>query len=159
MREEKEEKMEGKWKRLQEVLKYTDEEIAIYRSNPKFVKAMECAPKFITHRIIVEVVEAHNCIARHKVGDKIAVMNGNAHLITDEMPKYVCAFGLAAAVPRIYAMWERFYEDLDPNGLFLDTIHCPDVGCRRGGVGEIVMRIYAERAPEKQQAKPQDIQK
>ena len=150
MEKEQPEKMGRIWKKFQEIQGYTDEELAIYRSNPKNVKAMEHAPKFITHRIIVEVVEAHNCLAGHQVGDKIAVMNGNAHLITDEMPKYVCAFGLAAAVPRIYAMWERFYEDLDPNGLFLDTIHCPDVGCRRGGAGEIVMKIYAEEAPRKQ---------
>jgi len=148
MATEKQDKMEGRWKRLQDILEYTDEEMAFYRSNPKFVKAMEHAPKFITHRIIVKVVEAHNCIAGHKAGDIIAVMTGNAFLITKEMPKYVCAFGLAAVVPRIYAMWERFYEDLDPNGLFLDTIHCPDVGCKLGGVGEIVMKIYAEEAPK-----------
>ncbi|MFC1954174.1 hypothetical protein ACFLU7_01300 [Chloroflexota bacterium] len=150
MEKERQEKMERIWKKFQEIQGYTDEELAIYRSNPKNVKAMEHAPKFLTHRIIVEVVEAHNCLAGHKVGDRIAVMNGNAHLITDEMPKHVCAFGLAAAVPRIYAMWERFYEDLDPNGLFLDTIHCPDVGCSRGGAGEIIVKIYAEEAPKKQ---------
>ena len=52
---------------------YTDEEMAIYRSNPGNMKAMERDPKFITHRIIVEVVEANNCLAGHKVGDRIAV--------------------------------------------------------------------------------------
>ncbi len=148
MGQEQQKKMERRWKKFQDIQGYTDEEMAIYRSNPKNVKVMERAPKFMTHRIIIEVVEAHNCLAGHKVGDKIAVMTGNAHLITDEMPKYVCAFGLAAAIPRVYAMWERFYEDLDPNGLFLDTIHCPDVGCRRGGAGEVVVKIYAEEVPK-----------
>ena len=147
MGEEKQDKRKRRLKKVQDLFSYTDEEMAIYLSNPKAVKAMEKAPKFVTHRIIVEVVEAHNCIARHKPGDRIAVMTGNALLITDEMPGHVCAFGLAAAVPRIYAMWERFYEDLDPDGLFLDTIHCPDVGCRKGGAGEIIMRIYAEEKP------------
>ncbi len=47
--------------------------MAIFRSNPEYVKVMEYAPKFITHRIIIEVVEAHNCIARHKAGERIAV--------------------------------------------------------------------------------------
>jgi len=142
MGEEKQKKT--RLKKLQDLYGYTDEEMEIYLSNPKHKKALERAPKFVTHRIIVEVVEAHNCIAGHKAGDRIAVMTGNALLITNEMPEHVCAFGLAAAVPRVYAMWERFYEDLDPDGMFLDTIHCPDVGCRRGGAGEIIMKIYAE---------------
>ncbi len=147
MGEEKQDKRKRRLKKLQDLFGYTNEEMAIYLSNPKAVKAMEKAPKFVTHRIIIEVVEAHNCIAGHRVGDRIAVMTGNALLITDEMPDHVCAFGLAAAVPRIYAMWERFYEDLDPDGLFLDTIHCPDIGCRKGGAGEIIMKIYAEEKP------------
>jgi uncharacterized repeat protein (TIGR04076 family) len=147
MGDEKQDKRKQRMKKLQDLFGYTDEEMAIYLSNPKAIKAMEKAPKFVTHRIIVEVVEAHNCIAGHKAGDRIAVMTGNALLITEEMPEHVCAFGLAAAVPRIYAMWERFYEDLDPDGLFLDTIHCPDVGCRKGGAGEIIMKIYAEEKP------------
>jgi uncharacterized repeat protein (TIGR04076 family) len=147
MGDKKQDKRKQRMKKLQDLFGYTDEEMAIYLSNPKAVKAMEKAPKFVTHRIIVEVVEAHNCIAGHKAGDRIAVMTGNALLITEEMPEHVCAFGLAAAVPRIYAMWERFYEDLDPDGLFLDTIHCPDVGCRKGGAGEIIMKIYAEEKP------------
>lgn len=144
MGNERQEKIERRWKRYQEVQNYSDEELAIFRSNPKNVKAMEQAPKFITHRIIVEVVEAQNCLGGHKAGDKIAIMTGNALLITEEMPKHVCAFGLAAAVPRIYAIWERFYEDLDPNGMLHEFLHCPDVGCRKGGAGEIIMRIYAE---------------
>jgi uncharacterized repeat protein (TIGR04076 family) len=142
-----EKQMNRREKRLQELYGYTDEEMAIYLSNPKHKKAFEQAPKFATHRIIIEVAEAHNCIAGHKPGERIAVMTGNALLITHEMPEHVCAFGLAAAVPRVYAMWERFYEDLDPNGIFLDTIHCPDVGCSRGGAGEIIMKIYAEEKP------------
>jgi len=148
MEKEQQEKMERRWKKIQDIQGYTNEEMAVFRSNPSFVKAMEYAPKFITHRIIIEVVDAHNCIAGHKAGDRIAVMTGNAHLITEEMPKHVCAFAISTAVPKVYAMWERFYEDLDPNDMFINTIHCPDVGCMKGGWGEIVMKIYAEEAPK-----------
>jgi len=149
MGEEKQDQGTRRLKKLQNLYGYTDEEMEMYLSNPKHAKALGQAPKFATHRIVVEVAEAHNCIAGHKAGDRIAVMTGNALLITDEMPKHVCAFGLAAAVPRVYAIWERFYEDLDPNGMFLDTIHCPDVGCKRGGAGEIIMKIYAEEKPRR----------
>jgi hypothetical protein len=122
MDKEHKEKMEKRWRKLQEIQGYTDEDMAIFRSNPEFV----------------------------------AVMTGNAHLITDEMPKYVCAFALAAAVPRIYAIWERFHEDLDPDGLLFKTIHCPDVGCKRGGWGEIIMKVYAKEVPKELQVKLQD---
>ena len=70
--------------------------------------------------------------------------------MTEEMPKHVCAFGLVAALPRVYAMWERFHEDLDPNDLLFKISHCPDVGCRRGGWGEMVMKVYAEEVPKEQ---------
>ena len=86
MGKEQQEKMERRWKKFQDIQGYTDEEMVIFRSNPEYVKIMEYAPKFITHRIIVEVVEAHNCAAGHKAGDRIAVMSGNGHLITEEMP-------------------------------------------------------------------------
>ena len=158
MEKEQQEKMEKRWQKFQKVQGYTDEEMTIFRSNPVFVKAMEHAPQFITHRIIVEVTEAHNCSAGHKAGDRIAVMTGSAHLITEEMPKYVCAFALLSAVPRIYAIWDRFYEDLDPNGMMFTTVHCPDVGCMRGGWGELIMKIYAEEVPKEQQVKLHDVQ-
>lgn len=153
MPSEQQDKIERRWKKFQEAQGYTDEEIAIYRSNPRYAKAMENAPKFMTHRIIVEVVEAHNCNAGHKKGDRIAVMTGNGYLITEKMPKYVCVHGLTAAMPLVYALWERFYEDLDPAGLLFTTIHCPDVGCRRGGWGELIMKIYAEEVPKEERVK------
>lgn len=144
------EQMERRWKKLQQMQGYTDEEMAIFRKNPNYVKVMEYAPKFITHRIIIEVVEAHNCKAGHKVGDKIAVMSGDGLLLPSQMPKHVCAFALMVSIPKVYAIWERFMEDLDPNGLFVSTTHCPDIGCKKGGWGEIIMKIYAEEIPKEQ---------
>lgn len=150
MENEQKGKMGKRWQKLQEMQGYTDEEMAIFRSNPKYVRAMEYSPKFMSHRIIVEVVEAHNCIAGHKAGDRIAVMTGNGHLVTEEMPKHVCAFGLFTALPRLYALWERFQEDLDPNGILFPFSHCPDVGCNNGGWGEIITRVYTEEVPKEQ---------
>ena len=142
MDREHQEKTEKRWKKFQKAMEYTDEELAIFRSNPKFVKAMEHAPKFVTHKIIVEVVESHNCVAGHKAGDKF-VMNGNGHLIRDECPEYMCSQAIASFMPLIFGMYERFHEDLDPNGLLLNIAHCNDVGCRHGGWGEIIMKMYA----------------
>jgi len=155
MDKEPKEKLEKRWNKFQKAIGYTDEELAIYRSNPKYVKAMEHAPKFATHKIIVEVVESHNCAARHKVGDKF-VMTGNGNLIRDECPEYMCCQAIASFQPLIFGMYERFSEDLDPNGLLFDTVHCLDVGCRRGGWGEIVMKMYAAEIPKEERARLAD---
>jgi uncharacterized repeat protein (TIGR04076 family) len=140
--------MEKRWQKFKEQMGYTEEEIAIVRSNPEYVKVMEYAPKFLTHRIVIEVVEAHNCGAGHKPGDRIAIMTGNGLLLSQEMPKRVCAFALYCAIPRIYGIWERFHEDLNPANLFVTKVHCPDVGCRRGGWGEVVLKVFAEEIPK-----------
>lgn len=143
--------MEERWKKVQKKFEYTDEELAIFRKTPSFVKVVEDAPKFHTHRIIIEVVEAHNCGGGHKAGDKIAIMEGGGVLQTRMMPERVCAFALMVMIPKIYAIWERFHADLDPNDLFVKETHCPDVGCRKGGWGEIIMKIYTEEIPEEEQ--------
>ena len=146
MGKEEKDKIDKRWKKFQEALGYSDEEIPIYRSNPRYVKAMERAPTFLTHKIYVEVVESHNCNAGHKVGDKF-VLNGNGCLIRNECPKLMCVHAIGAFMPLVYAMWERFYEDLDPDGLLSNIVHCPDVGCKRGGWGEIIMKMYAKEVP------------
>lgn len=143
------EQKERRWKKFQKMKGYTDEELEIFRTVPSHVRAVEGASKFLTHRIIIEVVEAHNCSAGHEAGDKIAVMSGDGVLQTTMMPERVCAFALMAAVPKVYAIWERFYADLDPNDLFVKVTHCPDIGCRKGGWGEIIMKIYTEEISEK----------
>jgi uncharacterized repeat protein (TIGR04076 family) len=152
MEKGKDERTDRRWKKFQEAQGYTDEEIAMYRSNPRYAKAMERAPKFMTHKIYVEVVEAHNCNAGHKVGDKF-VLTGNGYLIADECPKYMCIHALGTFMPYVYAMWERFYEDLDPDGLLFTTLHCPDVGCKKGGWGEMIMRMYAKEVPKEERIK------
>jgi uncharacterized repeat protein (TIGR04076 family) len=147
-----EEITERRWKKFQNMQGYTDAEIARCRSNPRYVKAMENAPMFMTHNIIVEVVESHNCNAGHKVGDKF-VLTANGYLIAEESPKYMCIHALYTFAPYIYAMWERFYENLDPSMLLFDLVHCPDVGCAKGGWGECIMRMYAQEVPKEKRKK------
>ncbi len=57
-------------------------------------------------------------------------------------------------MPYIYAMWERFYEDLDPDMMLFNIVHCPDVGCKRGGWGELIMKMYAVEVPKEERIKP-----
>jgi uncharacterized repeat protein (TIGR04076 family) len=146
------EMIEKRWKKFQKMQGYSDAEIAAYRANPRYTKAMENAPKFMTHRIVVEVVESNHCNAGHKVGDKF-ILTANGYLVADESPKLMCIHALFTFAPYVYAMWERFYEDLDPSKLLFDLCHCPDVGCGKGGWGECIMRMYAEEIPKDKRQK------
>ncbi|MFQ5875486.1 MAG: hypothetical protein ACE5JL_17050, partial [Dehalococcoidia bacterium] len=81
------------WRKLQEHLEYSDEELKAMRANPKWVKMVEETPQFMTHKIIAEVVQSRGCHAQHHVGQKI-VMNGNGQLIRDECPEQICVFAV-----------------------------------------------------------------
>ncbi len=135
------------WKRFQEFMGYTDEELAKIRSNPKYVKMVEDTPQFRTHKIIAEVVSAHGCAAEHRVGDKF-VMNGSGQLIRDECPEKMCVWAVAPLSSVVYPVWERFVEHLDPNGILFPQLSCLDVGCENGGWGQIIMKVHVEGPEE-----------
>lgn len=143
MDKELEEKMGRRWKRFQEALGYTDEEMAIFRSDPRKVRAMERAPKFVTHNIIAECIMSRHCNARHKVGDKI-IMDGNGVMLRDQCPERICYGVMQCVAPFVAAIWERFSEDLDDPNLFFDKVRCPDIGIENGGWGETMWRVYTE---------------
>jgi uncharacterized repeat protein (TIGR04076 family) len=154
MDDKKKEVKEKRWKKFQEAQGYTDDEIAKYRSNPEYVKAMEDAPMFMTHNIVVEVVESKNCNAGHKPGDKF-VLTGNGYLLAEESPKYMCIHALGAFFPYVHAMWDRMFENVDPNKMLFPLVHCPDVGVHRGGWGECIMKMYAVEVPKEKRVKLQ----
>lgn len=131
-------KIEKRWKRVQEHLGFTDEEMAIYRSYPNHVKAMERAPLFATHKMMIEVIEAHNCAAGYKVGDKF-VVDAEGYLIPEECPSRLCVAAIFAFKPLVDRIWQAFYNN--STEILHDTVHCPDVGVRRGGAGEVTMRV------------------
>lgn len=131
------------WKSLQKHLGYTDEELNILRSTPKYVKMVEETPQFMTHKIIAEVIKSHGCHSQLKVGDRI-VMNGNGQLITAECPDVVCIWALTKLGGLVNAVFERFVAQLDPNELVFDVVNCEDVGVHCGGWGQIQMKIKVE---------------
>jgi len=149
--EEYKAKMDRRWKRFQEAMGYTDDEIKAYRSDPMKVKAMERAPKFGQFNIIAECIESHNCNAGHKEGDKI-VMDGNGVLLRDQCPPRICFGVIQAFAPCIYGFWERFIDDLENTQIMLPLVHCPDVGVQKGGWGETIWKLYTE--PKKKEEKP-----
>ena len=131
--------MPNVWPKFQQVMGYSDEELAKFRQYPKLVRMVQ-TPAFRTHKIVVEVIEAHGCI-QHKVGDKL-VLNANGMLLRDECPERMCVSLLSQLTGPIQAIWERLVAGLDPNGLLINTISCPDVGLNYGGYGRVLARIH-----------------
>ncbi len=134
------EKIERRWKKMQQHLGYTDEELAKFRSKPSHVRAMERAPKFSTHVMRVDIVEAEHCGAGYQVGDSFLV-DTDGCLVPGQAPPRVCVAAMWSLKPLVDRMWEAFLNDTTE--ILHDSIHCPDVGLERGGAGRILMRISA----------------
>ena len=137
-------KIEKRWRNFKEQLGYSDEELAIHRSFPKHIKAMEEAANFAKYKIVIEVIESHNCGMGYKVGDRF-VVNGGGALLLDECPPQLCIAAIAGFKSLVDRMWQAFYDG--KTEVLHDTVTCPDVGVRRGGWGEITMRVQALPKP------------
>lgn len=58
------------WNFFQEHMGYTDEEMKLFRENPRNEDVLSKADALMNKTIIAEVVESHGCNSQHKVGDK-----------------------------------------------------------------------------------------
>jgi len=131
------------WKALQQHLGYTDDELELFRSNPKTVDIFSKTPALMKKTIIAEVVDSHGCASRHLVGDKL-YFDGAGNLLTKMNPKRICIHALSALSGPIYVANELFYAGVDPNQMRLNRVSCFDVGVRCGGFGQIVLEIKVE---------------
>ncbi len=131
------------WKRFQAHMNYSDEELALFRSDPAKVKMVTETGDFVKCKIIAEVVESHGCHAGHKVGDRI-VMDGNGQLLTRECPAKVCIFAAAVLEAPVSVIYERFISNSDPKHERSDVVQCKDIGLENGGWGKVLMRVSVE---------------
>jgi uncharacterized repeat protein (TIGR04076 family) len=90
--------------------------------------------------IVAEVVDAHGCNSRHRVGDRIH-FDGAGNLLTEFCPKKVCVHVLSATATLIFAANELFYAGVDPNDMRFNRASCLDVGLQCGGWGKVVVEI------------------
>jgi uncharacterized repeat protein (TIGR04076 family) len=131
------------WKRFQAHMEYTDEEMAVFKSDPLKVKMVTETPEFIKCRVIAEVIESHGCHAKHRVGDRF-IMTPGGQLIADECPTNMCVFAVAEISRVLPAIYERLISKTDPQRERSDIVHCSDVGLDKGGWGKILMKVYVE---------------
>jgi uncharacterized repeat protein (TIGR04076 family) len=132
------------WRRFQQHMGYSDEEMEIFKSDPEKVLMVTQRPEFVKCRIIAEVIESHGCHAQHKVGDRF-VMTAGGQLITDESPKRICVFALGEISHILPAIYDRIISRSDPNFERKNIIQCTDVGLDKGGWGRILMKVWVEK--------------
>jgi uncharacterized repeat protein (TIGR04076 family) len=131
------------WKFYQKHLGYNDNEIKKFKENPRNEDVVSKAPALMDKTIVVEVVDAHGCNSRHKVGDKF-YFDGSGNLLTKLCPSRIC-FGALGSMPQLIAMaQELFYAGVDPNEMRFKRVNCGDVGLECGGWGHLVMEIKVE---------------
>jgi len=143
---ENREAIEKRWKRYQELVGYTDEELATFRSFPQNKKAMEDAPYMVKYDIVFEVIEARHCIAGYKKGDTFRV-DAFGFLMKDECPPVLCTGAIFAFKPLIGYAWQALFDG--STLVFHRTIRCPDVGVEREGTGEITLKLHLVPRGEK----------
>ena len=132
-----------RWKMMQDHFGYTDEEMKMFRENPRNADVLSKGPALMGKTIVVEVVESHGCNSRHKVGDKF-YFDGAGNLLTKLCPSRVCIYALAAVEKLVFASNELFYAGADPNEMRFRRVGCFDVGVRCGGWGHIVLELSME---------------
>jgi uncharacterized repeat protein (TIGR04076 family) len=132
-----------KWKFIKNRLGYNDEEMKIFRENPRNEDVLNIAPEVQKKTIIVEVVDSHGCNSQHKVGDEF-YFDGAGNLLTKLCPKRICVYALNAITMQIFTAGELICAGVDPNEMRFKRAACFDVGLECGGWGRIAMEIRVE---------------
>jgi uncharacterized repeat protein (TIGR04076 family) len=139
---------EATWEFMQQHLGFTDEEMELFRNNPKNADIISRIPDLMSKTIIAEVIASHGCNSKHQVGDKF-YFDGAGNLITKLNPKRICIHALSALSGPIYVANELFYAGIDPNEMRLTRVGCFDVGIRCGGWGHIALELKIEDRQKK----------
>jgi hypothetical protein len=82
------------WNFFQKHLGYTEQEMKLFRENPRNEEILSRTAAPNNKTIIVEVVESHGCNSHHKVGDKF-YFDTAGNLLTKLCPKRVCMYALS----------------------------------------------------------------
>ncbi len=132
------------WKMVQDHLGYSDEEMKIFRADPRNGDVISKTVPMLNKTIVVEVIESHGCDSGHKAGDKFCFDGRGISLLTKLGARRICIFALHAVGLAMPAMAELFCAGIDPNQMRFRRFGCPDVGVRCGGWGHIVMEVRME---------------
>ena len=130
-------------KNIQNLLEFTDEEMKIFKKNPKNIEVLKKSPDLMNKTIVVEVIKSHGCASQHKVGDKF-YFTGDGNVLTKMCPTRMCMSALSAAGSLVGNAVMFMWADRDANEMPFTVAGCSDVGLQCGGWGHIVMKIRVE---------------
>ena len=134
---------EEMWALMKDHLGYTNEQMRLFKEDPKNDIIISKAPELMQKTIVVEVVESHGCNSQHKVGTCF-YLDGAGNFITKLCPKRMCTFLVGSISGMVFGMHELFYAGVDPNELKFRRTGCFDVGVQCGGWGRVVVDIRME---------------
>mmetsp|Transcript_1018 Transcript_1018/g.782 ORF Transcript_1018/g.782 Transcript_1018/m.782 type:complete len:155 (+) Transcript_1018:64-528(+) len=135
------------WEMMKKHLGYTEEEIAIFKKNPRNAKVMNTAPSMREKTIVFEVVESHGCNSQHNIGTHF-FFTGDGNLITKMAPSRICAYAMPIMSSLIFGIQELWYAGINPNKLCFKRARCFDVGVRCGGWGNIILEAKVMKREE-----------
>jgi uncharacterized repeat protein (TIGR04076 family) len=139
------EKKEFDWNRLQKHLQYSEEELELFKKDPKKFRAAQrlFSPDAARMDLIVEVVESHGCSAGMKPGDRL-VFRALGVMDIGKSSSGWCAQALGEIPGFANMAQDRFISGLDPNDMYINHFSCMDAGPRCGW-GQVVMKVYVEK--------------
>lgn len=126
------------WAYMQQRLGYTDEEMEVFRANPRNDEVLAAGPALTSKTIVFEVVQSKGCNAQHKVGQRF-YFTGDGLLLTHMNPKRICAFLMPNMTTAVFTIAEMVYAGVDPNEMRFRRSGCFDVGVHCGGWGNVVL--------------------
>ena len=126
------------WEMIQNRLGYSDEELALFKDNPRNAKVLTTGAEMMTKTIVFEVVKSCGCNSGHLEGSRF-FFSGDGNLLTKMAPSKVCAFLLPIMCQMIYGIQELWYAGVDPNDLAFKRAGCFDVGVQCGGWGNVII--------------------
>ena len=133
------------WKFMQNNLNLSDEEMQIFRSNPRNERILSrMVPFTLDNIIVIEVVKSHGCNSGHRKGTKF-YFDGHGNLLTKYCPERICVFALAQMNYKIFTIMEFVFAGIDPIELTFPRFSCPDVGLKNDGWGQIIMEIKLDK--------------
>ena len=137
------------WKAFQKHLRYTDEELEVFKADPKRSAAARklFSPDIMKKDLIVEVVESHGCSTGLKPGDKL-FFRGLAILDLKRSCTNWCAHAMGPIPMLATLVQDRFVSGLDINDMLYDHFSCGDTGPMRHGWGQVIMKAYVADNPD-----------
>jgi hypothetical protein len=120
----------------------SDEELD--KLTPGMERLLENSAALMGYRIVAEVIEAENCFAFYKPGDKL-VFNATMLNKDETTADNVCTDAITPLNTAIRAMLSAIVNGEDPNKYIFNHVQCIDTGAVHGGLGRTLFKVYAEQ--------------